>query len=143
MTDRQTIFALGFLILIIGAAGFAWNGFLMSNQCNYFHAKIERLMDDQSDTLITYAFFAHPNLTAERKQAFEMIIDSREIPIKKRIEHFKEICRSGTQKIQLKTLLHAFNMYAVTKQAIFKADQRSISRWIQETYPAEDDSVEL
>ena len=60
MTYKQKLVSLTLFILSVGAAGFAWNGFIKSNSCDYIHATIERQVDDQSDLLITYAFWIDP-----------------------------------------------------------------------------------
>ena len=142
ITYKQKLVSLTLFILSVGAAGIAWNGFIKSNSCDYIHATIERQVDDQSDLLITYAFLAHPDLGEDRKQAFEKILDSREIPIRKRIEHFKELCHTGLREAQLKIMLASLQLYNTTKQAVFKEEQGSFFRWIQKIYPAGDD-IEL
>ena len=110
----------------------------MSNHCDYLDSTIQRHIDDISDLLISYAFIASPILDKDRKQAFEMIIVSKEVPIRKRIEHFKERCHTELRKMQLRTMLTGFQLYFTTKQAVFKEDQRSAFRWIQKNYPYEE-----
>ena len=128
-------------ILSVGAAGIAWNGFLRSDHCNYLNSTIQRHIDDLSDILIIYAFVANPILDKDKKRAFERIIDSKEVPIRRRIEDFKEKCHTELRKMQLRTMLTGFQWYFTTKQAVFKEEQGSSFRWIQKNYPYEDDDL--
>ena len=70
-----------------------------------------------------------------------MIIVSKEVPIRSRIEDFKGRCHTKLRKMQLRTMLTGFHWYFITKQAVFKEDQRSSFRWIQKNYPYEDDDL--
>lgn len=143
ITQKQQNVALLLFILSTVCAGIAWNGFLKSNSCAYLDSTIQRHIDDISDFLINYAFIASPILDKERKKAFEKIIVSKELPIKRRIEDFKETCHTELRKMQLRTMLTGFQFYFTTKQAVFKEDQRSSFRWIQKNYPYEDDDLSI
>ena len=142
MTQKQQVVALLLYILLTVGIGFSWNGFIRSDHCNYLDSTIQRHIDDISDLLISYSFIAKPILDKERKKAFEMVIVSKEVPIKKRIENFKEICHTELRKMQLRTMLTGFQWYFTTKQAVFKEEQGSSFRWIQKHYPYEDDLIE-
>ena len=141
MTFKQQFVAMLLFILSVGAAGIAWEGFRKSNHCSYLNSTIQRHIDDISDLLISYSFIANPILDKERKKAFEMVIVSKEVPIRKRIEDFKEKCHTELRKMQLRTMLTGFQWYFTTKAAVFKEEQGSSFRWIQDHYPYEDDDL--
>ena len=138
ITFKQQLVAMLLFILSVGGAGFAWNGFRMSNHCDYLNSTINRHIDDISDLLISYAFIASPILDKDKKKTFERILESKEVPIRKRIEDFKEICHTELRKMQLRTMLTGFQWYFTTKAAVFKEDQGSSFRWIQKHYPYDD-----
>ena len=140
MTDKKKLIIGGFLILftVIGASGFGWNYFLISNECNQARLEINRIMDNQDNLLMTYGLFSEHSLTEDKQLAFHKLIDIKEPLLRVNIEHFKETCKSKNRERELIGFLKGFEIYIISKQHILKENEYQNNKWLREQYPYED-----
>ena len=135
MTDKSKLILGGFFILFtaIGAGGFGWQWFLKSHRCDNSHNEINRLMDNQDNLLLTYGLFAEHNLTKNQKEGFRKMIDLREPLIRVNLEFFKEDCKY--RKADILAVFKFFEVYLVTKKALYKDTQSGNYKWLRENHP--------
>ena len=143
MTYKQRFVSLFLFILLICSGGLGWNLFLKSNDCNHFNYDIKRLMDNQSNLLLTYGLFAEHSLTKDAQKSFKKMIDLKEPLIRSKIESFQKMCRSRLRTTQVKTLFKSFEMYVVTKQKVFKESQWVSLNWLRKNIPVDPSAYDI
>ena len=139
MIDKKKMiignFVLCFLAILF--LGLGWNWFLKFNECNQSHNNIDRLIDNQDNLLFIYGFFAEKSLTEDRQKDLRKIIEVKEPLITTNIEHFKKKCRSGFRKNNLAFILKSYQTYLLTKQSLFKENQRKGLKWVSDNFPVD------
>ena len=135
MTDKnKLIFGVFFILFTaIGAGGVGWKWFLNSNSCDHFSNNIKRLMDNQDNLLLIYGLFAEHSLTKNKQTNFKQMIDLREPLIRANMEHFKENCKY--RKKEILATFNFFEIYLVTKKALYKDTQSGNYNWLRQNHP--------
>ena len=100
-------------------------------------------MDKQSDLLLIYGLFAEKDLERDKQLGLRKYISLKEPVIKVSIEYFLKSCRSKVFQRQLFSMLKNFELYALTKQNVFKESQAKNLKWIRDTYPFDPSFSEL
>ena len=135
MTDKnKLIFGVFFICFTaIGAGGFGWKWFLNSNSCDQAHNELNRLMDNQDNFLLIYGLFAEHSLTEDQQKGFQKMVDLREPLIRVNLKHFKENC--PYRKTDILAVFKFFEVYLVTKKALYKDTQSGNYKWLRENHP--------
>ena len=109
--------------------GFSW--LVASRDCNLKRQEIFRITASQDNLLTSFGVFGHK----EKLSVLKIVITKKEEFIKKKIEGFKDTCRSKKYKKQLVSILQQYEMYLYMKQAVLQEKQDF--DWHQDLFPKE------
>ena len=131
MSKKQMIVGLFLWIFTVGifGAGFSW--LVSSGTCDSMRQDISRITDIQDNFLLSFGVFGNKQKLPELKT----VIANREGVIKKKIEQFKEVCKSSREQKQLISILNLYGIYLNMKQAVLHEKQDF--SWHQDLFPVE------
>ncbi|MCY4513276.1 MAG: hypothetical protein OXB86_06275 [Bdellovibrionales bacterium] len=119
MTKKQMVSVLFLWIFTVGVFGTGFSWMVSSGDCRMDKLEIARLVDIQDNFLLSFGVFGNKEKLAELKT----VIENRESLIKRKIENFKNFCRSSREQKQLISILKNYGIYLSMKQAVLYEKQ--------------------
>ena len=114
------------------AAG--WQVFYSFNACERQARDVEMIADDQ-DSLLYSVFLFGESMKAEKRQAAKEVLENRELRIQQAIENYAGDCRRAAHKARLSFMLKGYELYLLTKQAVYKDSEAAGFDWIRKPLP--------
>ena len=131
MTKKQLLSIIALWFFTIGVFGFGFSLLSSTSRCVLQAQDIYRITDIQDNVLLSFSVFGDNKKLSKLKN----IIENRENGIKKKVELFKDQCKSSREQKQLLSILRQYGFYLSTKQIVL--NEKQDFSWHEDLLPLE------
>ncbi len=134
-SERKLIIgAFALLYVFVAATWAGWKVFYKFHDCQDQARDIERSADDTSNLIFSVWIFGG-SMPANKKAAAKFYLGKAEPSWQKAIERYAADCRDRAAQTKLAFMLRGYELYLVTKQAVYDDSEAAGLDWIRKTMP--------